>query len=247
MIDRQALKIDAKQNLAGKKPSVFLVAIIYIAVVGILSTLIYALSGYDRFIQYAEHVFPLNPYPTYEELTAFFPPIPPMAGVLLLVILLTRHVLDVGFMGYCLKISRNETTDIKSLFDGFSLISKIIVLEILQWFFIFLWSLLLVVPGFIAYYSYRQAFYILLDNPQLSPLACIRLSKQMMDGYKLELLFLDFSFIGWLVLDIGVKIYTALPLVSIWLAPYTGVTRAGFYNRLVPETAANDAGINDAG
>jgi uncharacterized membrane protein len=242
MIDRQAVKTEAKQNMSGKKPSVFLVAAIYLAIFTVLSALLYSISGYEKFVSFIQQIMLVNPYPTYEEASAAIPSVTLIAGLLMLVILMTQFVLEVGFMGYCLRITRHEETDIKVLLDGFALFGKIIVLELLQIIFVFLWSLLFIVPGIIAYYSYRQAFYILLDNPAASPVECIRQSKRIMAGYKLSLLFLDFSFIGWLILDQAIRILAVLPVFSIWLAPYTGTARAGFYTHLLSGgISANEA------
>jgi uncharacterized membrane protein len=63
--------------------------------------------------------------------------------------------------------------------------------------FTFLWTLLFIIPGIIAFYRYRLAFYILIDNPDIGPLEAINISKALMDGNKGKLFCLDLSFIGW--------------------------------------------------
>lgn len=85
-------------------------------------------------------------------------------------------------------------------------------MTILTGIFIFLWSLLLIIPGIIAAYRYRMALYLLLDNPNMSVYQCIRESKRMMVGHKAELFVLDLSFLGWYILS-------AVPFVSIWVTP----------------------------
>ncbi len=165
-------------------------------------------------------------------------PVPrPEAVLLILLILAVRFCIDIGFLSYCLKISRSIKAEVKSLFDGFAFIFKVLWLEILRLALVFLWSLLLVVPGIVAHYSYRQAFFILLDNPELGALDCIRLSKRMMDGHKTELFILDLSFIGWFIVDYAVEMLATLPLFSVWLAPYVGVTRAAYYDLLKTKKA----------
>ncbi|SHI16907.1 Protein of unknown function [Sporobacter termitidis DSM 10068] len=237
MIDREALKISARQSMSGKKPSVFLVAALYIAIFTILIGLVSALAGYDKFLAGLQRILLVTPLPTYGELLAVLPSLPLAAGILILAILAVKLVLDVGYMGYCLKISRNEEAESGTIFDGFGLFLKIIWLEILQLVFISLWSLLFLLPGIAAYYRYRLAFYILLDNREAGPLECIRASKRMMDGYKTELFFLDLSFLGWYFVDVAVRAMVVLRLFSVWLFPYMGVTRAGFYNLLIAESA----------
>ncbi len=139
----------------------------------------------------------------------------------------------VGYMSYCLNASRNRDAKLKDIFDGFAFFLKVIWLTIIQSVFVFLWSLLLIVPGIIAAYRYRQSFYIMFDNPDMSALDCIRKSKALMVGKKLELFVLDLSFIGWAFLSSLVQSYIVLPVVNIWLEPYRGITYANFYNALI--------------
>ena len=74
-------------------------------------------------------------------------------------------------------------------------------------FFIFLWSMLFVVPGIIAYYRYRFALYNLYDNPGLNIMEALEMSKQQTRGWKLELLKLDLSYLGWMVLSLLPALY----------------------------------------
>ena len=67
---------------------------------------------------------------------------------------------------------------LSTLFDGFSIAGKVILLEIVAGIFIFLWSLLLIIPGIIATYRYRFALYNLLENPDLGILEAITLSRE---------------------------------------------------------------------
>ena len=90
--------------------------------------------------------------------------------------------------------------------------------------FIFLWSLLLIIPGIIAAYAYSQVFYILADNPSLSGMEALDQSKQMMKGRKWKYFCLCMRFVGWSILCIF-----TLGIGYIWLAPYMAVSLANFY------------------
>ena len=94
-------------------------------------------------------------------------------------------------------IRRREIMGYGTLFDGLSFTAKIIALVFVMSFFIFLWSLLFVIPGFIAVYRYRFALYNLYDNPSLGILEALDLSKRQTLGWKLELFKLDLSYLGW--------------------------------------------------
>jgi uncharacterized membrane protein len=235
MADRQTLKSDARQRMRGRTPNTYFVAAVYMAAGGIMAALIYALSGLDRYALYLENLLSVNPYPTQAELAAALPAVPAAALALIAAVMLVRLMLNVGYMAYCLKASRGEDADTRTVFEGFTMFFRILRLEILRLLYIGLWSCLLVVPGIMAYYSSRQAFYLLLDKPELRPLDCLRASGRLMAGHRLELFNLDLSFLGWQLADRAVEYLSTLRLFSIWLAPYIGVTRAAFYDRLAAE------------
>ncbi len=104
---------------------------------------------------------------------------------------------------------------------------KSILLSFLIWIFTILWSLLFVIPGIIKAYSYRMAFFILADNPELSANEALQKSKEMMKGHKLDLFVLDLSFIWWFLL-----VAITFGVASIYVAPYVGATQANFYKSL---------------
>ena len=68
-------------------------------------------------------------------------------------------VLSAGFVLYCMAVRRGERAEYLTLFDGFSFVGRIILLNIVEYLFIFLWSLLFVIPGIIAASRYRFALY----------------------------------------------------------------------------------------
>lgn len=68
-------------------------------------------------------------------------------------------------------------------------------------FFIFLWSLLFIIPGIIKAYEYRMIPYILAEDPSTSSREAFFRSRQMMTGSKFDAFLFDLSFIGWFLLD----------------------------------------------
>jgi len=66
--------------------------------------------------------------------------------------------------------------------------------------YVFLWTLLLIIPGIVKGYSYAMVPYILADNPNIGVKRSIELSREMTDGEKLDMFILDLSFIGWFIL-----------------------------------------------
>lgn len=231
-IDRKLLKSNAKLRLIGKRPNVFAVAVVYLIIINVLSLLYSYMTGIGQAFLNID----LSAYLSIPQMEQFvndlIPHFTPVAVILTLSILLMTTVIQIGYMSYCLMLSRNLEPKFKNIFDGFAFFLRIIWLSILQGLLIFLWSLLFIIPGIIAAYRYRQSYYIMFDNPEMSALECIRKSKALMRGYKADLFVLDLSFIGWWFLDSIIISFLYIPLLSIWLEPYTGVTYANFYNAL---------------
>lgn len=99
-----------------------------------------------------------------------------------------------------------------------------------RYILIFLWSLLLIVPGIIKSLSYSMTFYILRDNPELSVNQAIDLSKDMMYGHKYDLFYLYLSFAGWFLLSL-----LTLGIGYLWLIPYAQTAQASFYEDVKAE------------
>lgn len=146
--------------------------------------------------------------------------------VAILVALITT-VLNAGFACYCLGIRRGKEMPLTSLFDGFSMAGKIILLEIVMYIFVCLWSLLLIIPGIIATYRYRFALYNLLENPDIGIMDAIKMSKEQTRGFKWQLFVLDLSFLGWQIL----ALFT-FDILYLWLAPYMKLADIAFYDAI---------------
>jgi len=113
---------------------------------------------------------------------------------------LVSTVLAAGFILYCMAVRQGERAEFFTLFDGFSMAGKIILLSLLEGLFIGLWSMLFVIPGIVAIYRYRFALYNLLENPDISVLQALEMSKRQTFGYKAQLFSLDISYFGWALL-----------------------------------------------
>ena len=85
-------------------------------------------------------------------------------------------------------------------------------------------TMLLIVPGVIASMALYLTPYILKDNPEMSILDTLRLSRKMMHGHKMQLFCLQLSFVGWILLSI-----LTLGIGILWLLPYMTTTMAAFY------------------
>lgn len=99
---------------------------------------------------------------------------------------------------------------------------------------IFLWSLLLIIPGVIKSFSYAMTPFILEDNPELSGVEAIHRSRMMMKGHKFDLFWLWLSFIGWFLLSI-----LTCGIGLLWLVPYMETAQAAFYEEVKADYALN--------
>ena len=129
-----------------------------------------------------------------------------------------------------IRIIRNEYTKVGDMFEGFNQFGEAILLQLVNGIFIFLWSLLLLIPGIIKSYSYYMSTYILADNPGMSQSEARRKSEELMIGNKFRLFCLHFSFFGWILLSI-----LTLGILTIWVVPYMQAADAAFYNDLVKD------------
>lgn len=149
------------------------------------------------------------------------------SGVMTLLSFLIVGPLQLGYIGCVLDFSRGEKFKTANLFDGFDNFVTSFVLQLLCGLFTFLWSLLLIVPGIIAFYSYSMSFYILKDNPNLKANEARNRSIALMQGHKWKLFCLHFSFIGWILLSIS-----TLGILLIWIMPYIELATAEFYENI---------------
>ena len=140
-----------------------------------------------------------------------------------------------------------------SLFDAFPFAGKVILLSIVEGIFIFLWSMLFVIPGIVAAYRYSFAMLNLCENPDLGVMEALDLSKRQTNGYKMQLFLLQLSFIGYQLAAaliavlyeyaiisflpdslpgvlLGTLIYSVLAAgVGVYLTPYLNLSICRFY------------------
>jgi len=221
-----------------RAPKIIFVSILFIIATTVMSQFEVRLTGiYAAYQKYYEQI--LNGQ--MPDFSLYFSYFNPAGAVLSLLLYLLQPVIEIGMVSYCLKTTRGAVGDYKDLLDGFLFFGKILLIFIITTVLTFLWSLLFLFPGIAAHYRYRQSYYILLDDPDKSALQCIRESKRIMRGNKVDLFLLDFSFIGWYLLDFLVVFLIPspipLPIVYIWLNPYMGLSRAAFYNQLLSRLA----------
>lgn len=153
-----------------------------------------------------------------------------IATVVILIVLVAKV-----FVGNLLKMGGyrffilNQTAQpgIGTLLDGFRSghYVNIVLTMFLRDLFTTLWSLLLVVPGIVKHYEYLMVPYIIAENPAMDYKEAFQISKQMMDGEKMEAFIMDQSFLGWYLLSA----VTCGLLAIFYVNPYVQASFAEMY------------------
>lgn len=141
--------------------------------------------------------------------------------------------LELGYCQFLLKQHDQQGPEFNDLFSQFHRFGTGFAQQFLRGLYIVLWSLLLVIPGIMAAYSYAMTPFILTDHPEMTASEAIKRSKQMMDGHKGELFVLDLSFIGWNMLASA-----CMNLGYLFLNPYRQAAQAAFYRELLRQEKA---------
>ncbi len=149
-------------------------------------------------------------------------------GIVALIIVAIYFVLGsfagVGYAKFNLNLADGKPAAFENLFGYFSYWKTTAVARLLRTVYVLLWSLLLIIPGIMAGYSYAMTDYILAENPELTASEAIEQSKFMMYGNRWRMFCLQFSFIGWDILAT-----LTFGIGYLWLNPYKQAAYAAFY------------------
>ena len=120
-----------------------------------------------------------------------------------------------GLARVTLKAVRSEAEGwFSSSFGGFPRPFGVMWLLVRMNVQIILWALLFLIPGIVAIYRYRQAWYLKSDNPDWGAGKCLAESGKMMQGLKWQAFCLDFFYM--------VHVF----LIGFFASIGTGVVRA---------------------
>lgn len=230
MWNRAGLKANAKENLKRYYWPAFLVCIIS----GIFNGGGGVSSGYNR-IQ-SRFDSSSNSFQNFKDDLLLQPDmlwligIVASIGIIIILIaiavsLLVGNPLLVGKNRYFM-CSRDNKTGVGEI--GFAYSSgnfwNVVKIMFLANLYVFLWTLLLIIPGIVKSYEYAMIPYILAENPGIDSKRAFELSKEMMQGEKWNYFVLQLSFIGWYLLGL-----LACCIGVIFVSPYYEATMAEFY------------------
>ena len=228
-IDRVLQKQRAKEIIRTSKPSMLLAGLLYILLSIVIGWLSLRLTGVDSDTA-MDVMNSLSSGNTDAAISLLDRSMPgPGASLMDVLLQLALSIVAAGFSLFVLNSVRHTEPALGNLLDGFGMLPRLLLLLILEYVYIVLWSMLFVIPGIVAAYRYRFAVYIMLDHPEYSASDCIRMSKEMTRGYKGQLFMLDLSFILW-------GIVTAIPglgyLIQMYFTPYKETVNVLYYEEV---------------
>lgn len=161
--------------------------------------------------------------------------------VSMLIAVFVRNPFAVGTSRFFLKNTEMQASagEIVYAFNGGRYL-KIVGTMLLRSVFIFLWSLLFIIPGVIRFYDYYLVSYIMADDPQISAMDALRKSKEMMRGQRFNTFVLNLSFIPWTILSA----FTLGLLSVFYVNPYKLQTDAQLYKRIKEQYYYNNYNNN---
>ncbi len=133
-----------------------------------------------------------------------------------------------GVTTFFLALSRRQEAAFSQIFDGLQRFVDALITYLLMALFIFLWSLLLIVPGIMVALSYAMTFFLMAENPGLKGKEALERSKALMNGNRWKLFCLFLRFLGWLLLGA-----LTLGIGFLWIMPYLQTAMARFYDDLL--------------
>lgn len=152
----------------------------------------------------------------------------PFLGIL--VSLAITGLVSYGTVDVMRKIRRQQPFEFSDFFP-FDQLGSVIALTLVKDIYLFLWSLLFVIPGLVKAFSYSQVYFIANENPGLGVDEIITQSRVMMNGHKWELFVLQASFIGWGILGaftFGIAVLYILPLYSMSMYLFYEYVKTGY-------------------
>ncbi|HBT65338.1 MAG TPA: hypothetical protein DEB10_11845 [Ruminococcaceae bacterium] len=215
MFNRPYIKELAKYRMSGRMGNAIIVALLVTILGGQAS------SGFTfRFNQINQN--------GHNILMTFFPLFAFLGFFAIAYSILVGNVISIGTKGWFLRYWRGENVPVGEMFVGFKHYSAFVTTGLLKGVYIFLWSLLFVIPGIVMGYAYSMTEYILCEYPHLSASQAIDISRRMTYGHKADLFVFDLSYIGWWML-------TAMTfgiLGIVYVTPYYNTAHAGVYETL---------------
>ncbi|MDY5633182.1 MAG: DUF975 family protein [Treponema porcinum] len=145
--------------------------------------------------------------------------------------ILVEFILMFAQLNVYLAMSKGpEKITLGTFVEGLGMWVKAVLAGLWNTLWVFLWSMLFLIPGIVKFYAYSQMFYLLAEFPELSVSKAMKISIEITRGHKGDLFVMHLSFIGWAIL-------AAIPvgLGYLWLMPYINMSMTNAYHGLLKD------------
>jgi uncharacterized membrane protein len=141
----------------------------------------------------------------------------------------------VGLIVYVVNLINDKKFEIKQLFCKYTDFVRIFLSDLVMGLFIFLWSLLLIVPGIIKAIEYSLVNYMLADKKydDLGTMDLLKKSKTLMYGHRKEWFMMNLYYFGLLLLGV-----LTLGIYWIWVIPEATMANAKFARTILDKDKA---------
>ncbi len=152
------------------------------------------------------------------------------------------YFVQVGLAYYLVKFIKDQKPVFNDIFHFTKDFGRCLGASLLQALWIFLFTLLLIIPGIIKAIGYTLVPYLMADEKYrgLKIPELLKKSEEMMKGHKMDYFLFMLSFIGWYLLAIP-----TLGLIMIYAGPYISVSQAKFLTT-IKENAEGNAPVQEA-
>ena len=142
------------------------------------------------------------------------------------------YFIQVGLTYYLVRFVKDEKHEFKDLFRFSSDFGRCLGACLLQAVFIFLFTLLLIIPGIMKSLGYSLVPYLLADEKykDMKLMDILKKSEEMMNGHKADLFVFGLSFILWYLLG-----FVTCGLAFFYVTPYQSVATTKFLNDIKTE------------
>ncbi|MDE6880416.1 MAG: DUF975 family protein [Oscillospiraceae bacterium] len=229
MKNRVEIKAEARQLLRGARVSPLLMTAVVLGIGFVLDRVVDLVENGSLLYTYTFHwdylqLLMRGDLYTLGALIDSIPEVTAVSSFFSVLVTLFTLVLNGGYYVYCMGIRQGLEMPCSTLAEGLGVAGKLIWCWVQITVRVFLWTLLFFIPGLVALYRYRFAFYNILTDSTLSAGDAIRLSCQQTMGIKGALFVLDLSFLGWEILSAF-----TMGLLHIWLVPYQVVCDLAYF------------------
>ena len=227
-MDLLEYKQKAREAALRAGPGLVKVFAIYAGVLALLNLLAYFLETpmYDWMLRMREYVAAGNtdvPLPSAKV----------HQGMALSLLLgLMGRIVTAGWVALTLNAARGGEYSWHDLWSAFRNFWKVLVITVVGAVGCVAGLWLLIFPGVWLFYGWRLSLHVLAEHPDYGPIRCMRQSRRLMTGERMNLFRLDLSCI--LLYGLAALVYYfSLGIVALWRMPTMALLHAVFYNRVV--------------